>query len=88
MDGRKGGSSQWWVRARGVCGFASTYARCPHTGPRCWSPVEAEGCLLLDASVLRGQGTAWALPGDTGHRALREFHGKSPAHAPGTQVSP
>ena len=88
MDGRKGGSSQWWVRARGVCGFASTYARCPHTGPRCWSPVEAEGCLLLIASVLRGQGTAWALPGDTGHRALREFHGKSPAHAPRTQVCP
>ena len=25
-------------------------------------------------------------PGHTGHRALREFHGKSPAHAPGTQV--
>ena len=66
-DGRKRGSSQWWVRARGLCGFASTYARCPHTGPRCLSPVEAEGCLLLDASVLRGQGTAWALPGP--HRA-------------------
>ena len=35
-------------------GFASTYARCPHTGPRCLSPVEAEGCLLLDDSVLQG----------------------------------
>ena len=67
MDGRKGGSSQWWVPARGVCGFASTYARCPHTGPRCLSPVEAEGCLLLDASALRGKVTAWALPGP--HRA-------------------
>ena len=25
-----------------------------HTGPRCLSPVEAEGCLLLDDSVLQG----------------------------------
>ena len=56
--------------------------------PRCLSPVEADGCLLLDASVLRGQGRAWALPGDTGHRALREFHGKSPAQGPGIQVCP
>ena len=53
-DGRKVGSSQWWVRARGVCGFACTNARCSHNGPRCLSPVEAEGCLLLDDSVLQG----------------------------------
>ena len=63
MDGRKGGSLQWWVRDRGVCGFACTSARCLHNGPRCLSPVEAEGCLLLDDSVLQGKGMAWALPG-------------------------
>ena len=94
---RQGGPLYGWKK-RGIFavvgsgqrgqGFASTYARCPHTGPRCLSPVEADGCLLLDASVLRGQGRAWALPGDTGHRALREFHGKSPAQGPGIQVCP
>ena len=72
-------------RVQGVCLHV---CQVPHTGPRCLSPVEVDGCLLLDASVLRGQGRAWALPGDTGHRALREFHGKSPAQAPGIQVCP
>ena len=87
-DGRKGGSSQWWVRARGVCGFACTYARCSHNGPRCLSPVEAEGSLLLDDSVLQGYGGRGHSQGDRGHLAFREFPGKFPAQAPGPQVYP
>ena len=50
-------------RARAVCVFSCTYVRCSHKGPRCLSHVEAEGCLLLDDSVLQVEWTAWALPG-------------------------
>ena len=70
------------VRARGVCGFASTYARCPHTRPRCLSPVEAEGCLLLIASVLRGQGTAWALRATQGTGPIESSMENPPPRPP------
>ena len=62
-DGRTAGYSHSWDPDGVAYGFASRWASGSQTGPRYLSPMVAEGCLLLDASVLPGQGTAWALSG-------------------------
>ena len=55
-----------WVLARGVGGFASTYARCPHTGPRCLSPwrQRAAYCwMIVSCWVKVGRGHSRATQG-------------------------
>ena len=72
-------------RSLGVCLHV---CQVPAHRTQVFQPRGGRRLLIAGCKCPAGSRKGMGTPGHTGHRVLREFHGKSPAQAPGIQVCP